>query len=578
MIRKFNIFSILGFAILVSTLAYCTSQNPTEVPPVTNPAEGSTSSGTLSPSETAPSATLPPTSSPPQTLEATHEGEIEGGISITIQTSGTEKPIHTYLLGTNAPAWLYSGRFDHETFQARTLHAGFSMLRMPGGSWSNSYDWLGCENADGNTCYWTWAARPTDFINLMQATGQPGMWTINFNGTSKEAAALVAFFNGDVNDTRPIGVDLRGKDWGTVGEWAQLRAEHGNPDPVGLQYWEIGNEIYGGTSESGTDCAAWGWEPTWTCDGTEYVNGLGSGAERHEGFLEFVEAMKMVDATIQVGAVGVPDPSGWTNWGNEVIAAAGEVMDFYIVHEYAYDSATNDYAAILAQPHAAWAPIMANLTAAFDQFAGERDIPVAITEFNLFAFQEADSDDLMSKAINAFYLADSLGQMMQNGYAFANQWDLAHGDATNPAPSYGLMQADTFFRTPQYYVYPLWARFGTEMLPWTNSENPATTLSVYAGRVDDDTLSLLVINKTRRPISANIAIEGVGGVTGGQIDVVQAQSLSATSVTFNGANDPSDDLSNAPSTALTDLTLPIGYSFSAYSITLLRIDVSAQGE
>jgi hypothetical protein len=55
------------------------------------------------------------------------------------------------------------------------------------------------------------------------------MYTINMNGTAQEAAALVAFFNGAVDDDTVIGVDVRGRDWGTVGDWATLRSQNGNP-------------------------------------------------------------------------------------------------------------------------------------------------------------------------------------------------------------------------------------------------------------------------------------------------------------------------------------------------------------
>lgn len=129
------------------------------------------------------------------------------------------------------------------------------------------------------------------------------MVTVNMNGTAQEAAALVAYFNGEVDDERPIGMDARGRDWGKVSDWAALRRENGNPEPLPIQYVEVGNEIYGG--KAGKDCAPWGWEDVWTCDGTEYVNGIGSGAARRDGYRAFRDAMRAVDPTIQVGAVGV---------------------------------------------------------------------------------------------------------------------------------------------------------------------------------------------------------------------------------------------------------------------------------
>ena len=158
--------------------------------------------------------------------------------------------------------------------------SGTTLLRLPGGSWSNHYDWLGCELGDPQRCDWTWAMRPSDFLGLLEATGLPAMWTVSINGTAEEAAAAVAFFNGNVDDDRPIGSDRNGRDWLTVGHWAQLRADDGHPEPVPIRYWEVGNEVYGAVQAAGPGCASWGWEDVWTCDGTEYVEGTAD----HDGF------------------------------------------------------------------------------------------------------------------------------------------------------------------------------------------------------------------------------------------------------------------------------------------------------
>jgi hypothetical protein len=66
----------------------------------------------------------------------------------------------------------------------------------------------------------------------------------NPNATSKEAAALVAFFNGYVTDTRTISVHIKGTNWYIVGRWAALRAIGDNPQPIGIKFWEFGNEVY----------------------------------------------------------------------------------------------------------------------------------------------------------------------------------------------------------------------------------------------------------------------------------------------------------------------------------------------
>ena len=512
--------------------------------------------------------------------------------TIRIDATAPGQAVPPEMLGSNLPAWLGRDRFQDHTLRERTAAAGLTVLRMPGGSWSNSYGWLSCEQdrdvAGATPCPWQgWVARPTDFIDFLQATNTTGMWVVNPNGTALEAAAAVAFFNGAVDDDRALGVDIRGTNWYTVGHWAQLRAAHGNPEPVGIKLWEFGNEVYGGKpSAGGAQCLAWGWEEVWTCDGTEYVNGKGSGAARHEGYLEFRTAMRSVDPTIRLGAVGyeepgvagAPDWSNYNNWGIEVMAAAGAALDFYSIHPYAYFEPPSNNAAghatILAKPTTHWADIRSALDAAFDAHAGGRRAPIAATEFNLVSVQDQDNAQLMTRAVNALFLADSLGQAIAHGYAMFNQWDLVNGRAGN-GTEYGLLHEDNgFFRAPQYYVYPLWARFGAEMLPVTSTLPAATQLSVYAGRVNTTTLSLLAINKSAAPITATITA-GDAALTGAEAYAVQATSASAQSVMYNGSANPSDALTEPP-TPVAASGGAVTHLFAPWSITLLHLHLADQ--
>jgi alpha-L-arabinofuranosidase len=491
------------------------------------------------------------------------ETDLDG---IVIDLAAEAQPINPVILGTNVPAWLGPQRITNETFIARTLASGTTMLRIPGGSWSNYYEWLPCELE--NECPWDWGVlTPTDFVNLINDTGLEAMYTINMNGTAKEAAALVAFFNGSIDDETTIGVDALGRDWGTVSDWARLRHDGGNPEPVGITYWEIGNEIYAGKEGMGTGCdQSWGWEDVWTCDGREYVHGT----EDHEGFIAFRDAMRAVDPSIQVGAVGVPKSDSWGNWGAEVIGEAGEVMDFYVIHKYGFGSQESDMEAILAEPQSSWEAIKADIDNAFDLLGNGRSVPIAVTEYNLFAAEHYDTDERMSQAVNGLYLADTIGQIMQHGFEIANQWDIAHGDGTIPS-RYGLMRANNLFRSPQYYVFPMWSRFGSEMLPVSSPFASETTLSTYAGRHENGTVTLLAINKTNEPISSDIHIlNTLKPFTSGTADVIQADSLDSEFVTWNGVDAPADDLSDAPASVLESVENPTTYTFAPYSVTLIR--------
>lgn len=492
---------------------------------------------------------------------------------ITIDAVADGIPVDTRVLGTNLPAWVNPQRMGNDAFRRRTTAANFSTIRIPGGSWSNAYDWLACEQVEngGNdpACFWPWAAKPSDFIDFIRSSGAEAMYTVNMNGTAKEAAALVAFFNGTANDDGIIGIDVRGRDWGKVSDWAKLREAHGSPQPLAIRYWEIGNEIYGGKPGSGADCSEWGWEDVWTCDGTEYVTGIGSGVERREGYLEYREEMRAVDSSIQVGAVGVPVQSDWSNWGNEVIAAAGDVMDFYIIHFYGYFEKPDSYKEVLAQPQTVWVEMMNGIDQAFTEHAAGRQVPIAVTEYNLFSVQEQDVEDWMSRAVNGLYIADTIGQMLQQGFSLANQWDIAHGEGAQK-PGYGLMQMSTFSRGAQYYIFPLWAQFGSQMLPVTSTLSAAEMLSVYAGRVNDKTVSLMLINKTSEPIAVNSRLEGVEAIAGATVDTLQANSLDATAVIYNGMSNPLSDLSDAPAQSLDPVTNPLTYTVPPYSVVLIQ--------
>ncbi len=496
---------------------------------------------------------------------------IEGNPTIIIDATAAGTAINPRLRGSNLPAWLGASRLEDPTFINRTKAAGITLIRLPGGSWSNWYPWLECEQ---NTCD-SWIATPTDFINFLQATGAEGMYTVNQNRTAKEAAALVAFFNGDVNDDRALGVDVQGTDWGKVSDWAQLRTDHGNPDPINIKYFEVGNEIYGGKPGLGTDCTfQWGWEEhVWTCDGTEYVNGIGSGSNRKEGFKEFQAMMQWVDPTIEVGAVGVSEQSSWSNWGNEVITAAGDVMEFYVTHEYAYDSPPSSMSDALAVPQGTWSAIRQDFDTAVETHSPGSCPSLAVTEYNMFSFDSGDSGQWMTRNVNMLFIADTIGQIMANEFDMATQWDLANGTAYN-GTDYGLMDAGSFARAPQYYAFPLWSKFGDTMLPLNNPLSAADQLSVYAGRVDADTISVLAINKTGSSIDADIQINGFSNISGGTADIAQGEDLGTQTVTYNGNSNPNDDLSNAPSASIGASANPLTYSFPQYSITLLLLDVT----
>ncbi|MCB0158698.1 MAG: hypothetical protein KDD83_11255 [Caldilineaceae bacterium] len=508
---------------------------------------------------------------------------------ITIDARAADTPFDAAnMTGTNLAAWINAPLMASDTLRARTMAAGNGLVRIPGGAWSQEYGWLSCEMgndvAGAHPCREPSDARLTDFLDFLRATNRPAMYTININTTPQEAAAVVAFFNATENDDTVIGVDSRGMDWRTAGTWASLRAERGFPEPFYIHYWDFGNETYGGVPDAHPSCQEFGWEAVWTCDGGEYIDG----ADGHAGYLAFRAAMRAVDPTIAVGVVGYHTADGYDGWTRDLLTtlkASGGVMDFFTVHPYTFDffpsappSNPATYAEFLARPQTQWREIRQALDAAFAEYGDGDAVPVWVTEYNLTASSNKDTDQLTTRWVTGLFMADTVGQILSNGFAGALQWDLVNGQDQGTGADLAMLRLDfneathDFARRAQYWPYVLWSRFGDVLLPVTSGFDPATELSVYAGRAEDNVVSLLAVNKSGAPLAAVIDVQGVTMMEA-LVDTAQAADLRATTVSFNGVADPADDLSDAPFAVVDIAAQPGAFvrTFPAYSVTLLRI-------
>ena len=537
----------LALAIGLMIMGFVVASCGGEALPAATPS--TTTSSTFDATSTASSTATPvPTPTPTPTSVPTPAADARVSVVVNAGSEGT--PIDRRLFGTNLPAWIGPDMLADPEFHLATIESGTTLIRMPGGSWSNGYDWLGCERGDEETCKWTWAARPTDFIDFLQATSLKGMWTLSVNATAQESAAAVAFFNGSVNDTTEIGVDRLGVDWGQVGDWAQLRATNGNPEPIGMQLWEVGNEVYGSKpSSGGAQCATFGWEDVWTCDGKEYAEGT----SEYDGALAHRSAMLAVDPTVEVGLVGVAGPNTWNFWGAEVIEAADEALDMYVVHHYPFNRSPSPEEA-LENPGETWYTVIDDSRVDLPE-----DTTLAITEFNLVAFENGDTDQTMTRAMNAFYLADSLGELAVGEVEIATWWNLANG-VTGIGTDYGLIGADEDNRNdraPAFYAMAMWARTGTTLLTTKRTDE----LRVYPTQHANGDLTIIAINISEDAVATTLTIDGLNDAIDYQATM---ESLIATDL-----NDR--EITQVPPANLTSPQQPIDLDFSPHSITLIEV-------
>jgi alpha-N-arabinofuranosidase len=176
------------------------------------------------------------------------------------------------------------------------------VYRWPGGNFVSGYDWkdgIGDPDRRPPRKNPAWKGVESndvglhEFMDLMREIDAEPFVAVNTGlGDAASAAEQVQYANGPT-DT-PMG---------------QLRAENGHPEPFGIEWWAIGNEMYGDWQL--------GHMPL-----TDYV-------EKHKAV---VDAMRAVDPEIRpiaVGAVG--------EWSETMLGQAAEHMELLSEHLYWQD-------------------------------------------------------------------------------------------------------------------------------------------------------------------------------------------------------------------------------------------------
>ncbi len=421
-------------------------------------------------------------------------------------TIGSPVPDYGLALHTS----VYSNNYSHPALAGVIADSGTQMLRYPGGSYSDLYHWSTHSGEQG-----IYTPNGSDFgvfVELLDASNTAGMVTVNYGsshqgtmgGQPEEAAAWVAYANGSVGNNHVIGTDLEGNNWRDVDYWARLRtstrneyrswsmaqgvydADHeflaiNHDAPVGITYWEIGNELNGnGYYDNFGD--GWEYDVHAPYDGNRYRNPALSPTAYGNNFVAFADAMKAVDPTIQIGAVLVGsgygnDSNPAHNWDRNVLLAADEAIDFGIYHYYVDNgsSPTPLYEGVDSLPGE-----FQLLRDRLDTFttAGAAGIPIHMTEFGFFGSVPQDS-------YAAFFDADVYMSAMREGVQSVHFLEMNKdgfvGDGTpDPGEAYYAIQLVDLITDP-----------GDTFFEVTSSVD---TLRVHGVKKDDGTVALLFIN------------------------------------------------------------------------------------
>jgi hypothetical protein len=465
-------------------------------------------------------------------------------VNVSIDATHAVRTVDNRVFGLNTVIW------DPQTASAQTLTlmqaADVRVIRLPGGSLSDAYDWSTNRGyaSPGVLNTWRWSSGFDKFSQIVTGLNCQAFVTVNYgSGTPEQAAAWVAYANasstlaGTASDVT-LGVDANGTDWKTAGYWSALRAASplatdddrnflrlGRATPFGLKYWEIGNECYGS------------WE-------TDYQAAPQDPYTYATRVRDYAAKMRVVDPTIKVGVVVTTGEDSYANYTNHpatnprtsrvhngwtpVLLATLKTPldvtpDFAIYHRYEQTPGLENDATLL-QKAATWPNDAADLRQQLSDYLGTAGVELVVTENNSVF---SNTGKQTTSLVNGLFLADSIGHVLQTEINALVWWDLRNGQDNadnNSATLYGWRQygdygvlstpssfgSTTYYDAyPTYYVMKLLSHFARGGDTVVSATSDSTLLAVYAAHRADGTLSLLVLNKSPTDtVTANFALTG----------------------------------------------------------------------
>jgi alpha-N-arabinofuranosidase len=211
---------------------------------------------------------------------------------------------------------------DKDGFRTDVLAAlrrlGMPVIRYPGGNFASGYRWRdgvgpASERPARTDLAWhdieTNLFGTNEFVGFCRKLGTEPYLVVNCGDSDmREARDWVEYCNG----TRDTAL-------------ARLRAEHGYPQPHGVQYWGIGNEVDG-----------------------HWQIGYKTPQEYARAFTEFGKVMKWVDPGIKLIASTVSTWEGeWVERTQLLLEQSPDLIDYLALHWYV-GNPDNDFAAYMA--------------------------------------------------------------------------------------------------------------------------------------------------------------------------------------------------------------------------------------
>jgi hypothetical protein len=408
--------------------------------------------------------------------------------------------ISKYVFGNAIAAW--AGAHDNPTLVDGIELLAPTLIRFPGGSWSNGYFWNGVPSDVPDSIYdgttynsTTGTAKKNKFWGQ---TGKGGWQTTTDQYYALREKTSVA--EGLI--TTNYGYARYGTSENPVAQAAHLAADWVRYDNGRTKFWEIGNENGGP------------WEYGWMIDTALNKDGqpqIITGALYGRHFKVFVDSMKsaakQIGVTIYIGGQVVIDgPSSWNfvdrTWNQDFFREVGDSADFYVIHNYFGSSYTVKSLLDIAvsEPKRD----MDYLRQDFIKYNAYSK-PIALTEYGIGMGATVTQQ---TSYINGMQAVILMSEMIKNNYGLGARWLLISGEGTM---FYGGSDAN-YLNHPHaefYYLTYLQKFYGDHAISTASSNKD---ILCYASKFASGETGVVIVNKgtTEQVVGMDTKSIGVG--------------------------------------------------------------------
>ena len=423
-------------------------------------------------------------------------------VTVTILGKDTLGQISNYVFGNAVAVWVGQDVNNPTVLNYLQMLAP-TLIRYPGGSWSD-YFFYGTNPGDlpdslydatnyfngsvVKTQFWPQFGpyvhpTPDSYYNLRAQLGTQGLITVNY--------AYARY----------------GRSAHPVEEAAHYAANWVRFDNGRTAFWEIGNENAGP------------WEPGWLIDSTKNQDGqpaMISGDLYGRHFKVFADSMRAaaaaVGATIYIGgqlvqfdATNDVSPVNRT-WNEGFLQQVGDAADFYVIHDYFGNNATN----IKGQVDNARTAIVGDLSFVRQDIANKGGIPkpIALTEWNT-----RGPDAAKTSIANGMQAVSVFCELLKNNAGMSARWLIANWDADGmfyfkEPPDAGIPLWNP--RPDFYYLYYLNRVIGDHVLDATVTGSGSPSIYAYATRFSSGHTGVVVLNVGTSSLTVELKPDQIG--------------------------------------------------------------------